>query len=178
MNNNKKAAIKTFLSKMGEFAEFVKGEQDGKNTNKKEYEVGYCKPPESGKFKKGQSGNPKGRKKKVYPSTITDAIKYELSQSSAITNSKGIKEKVPANVLLAKAMIKDALLKDGNSRKFLFQTKAFMNADVINFSKKFEKMVNQNDESNSASKEEREQICKFLYEVIEYIYKNENPLQD
>ena len=141
-----------------------KGEQDGKNTNKKDYEVGYGKPPESGKFKKGQSGNPKGRKKKVYPSTIT--------------NSKGIKEKVPANVLLAKAMIKDALLKDGNSRKFLFQTKAFMNADLINFSKKFEKMVNQNDESNLASKEEREQICKFLYEVIEYIYKNENPLQD
>lgn len=29
----------------------------------KDYEVGFGKPPESGQFKKGQSGNPKGRPK-------------------------------------------------------------------------------------------------------------------
>ena len=29
----------------------------------KKYEVGYGKPPKSGQFKKGQSGNPKGRRK-------------------------------------------------------------------------------------------------------------------
>ncbi|MGB8028326.1 MAG: DUF5681 domain-containing protein [Terracidiphilus sp.] len=29
------------------------------------YEVGYGKPPESGKFKKGTSGNPSGRPKKL-----------------------------------------------------------------------------------------------------------------
>jgi hypothetical protein len=29
----------------------------------KEYEVGFGKPPKSGRFKKGQSGNPKGRPK-------------------------------------------------------------------------------------------------------------------
>ena len=28
------------------------------------YEVGYCKPPKDTQFKKGQSGNPKGRRKK------------------------------------------------------------------------------------------------------------------
>lgn len=28
-----------------------------------DYEVGYRKPPKSGQFKKGQSGNPKGRRK-------------------------------------------------------------------------------------------------------------------
>ena len=26
-----------------------------------DYEVGYGRPPKSGQFKKGQSGNPKGR---------------------------------------------------------------------------------------------------------------------
>jgi len=30
---------------------------------KKDYEVGYGKPPKHGQFKKGQSGNPKGRPK-------------------------------------------------------------------------------------------------------------------
>ncbi len=30
---------------------------------KKRYEVGYGKPPKSGQFRKGQSGNPKGRPK-------------------------------------------------------------------------------------------------------------------
>lgn len=29
----------------------------------KKYEVGYGKPPKSGQFKKGRSGNPKGRRK-------------------------------------------------------------------------------------------------------------------
>jgi hypothetical protein len=32
-------------------------------TGRKEYEVGYRKPPEHTRFKKGQSGNPKGRPK-------------------------------------------------------------------------------------------------------------------
>ncbi|MDU8912248.1 DUF5681 domain-containing protein [Aestuariicoccus sp. MJ-SS9] len=32
-------------------------------TDKRKYEVGYGKPPEHTRFKKGQSGNPKGRPK-------------------------------------------------------------------------------------------------------------------
>ncbi|MGA2795658.1 MAG: DUF5681 domain-containing protein [Roseiarcus sp.] len=30
----------------------------------KSYDVGYCKPPKSGQFKPGQSGNPHGKPKK------------------------------------------------------------------------------------------------------------------
>lgn len=172
MKNNKKAAIKTFLSKMEEFAEFVKGEQDGKNTNKKDYEVGYGKPPESGKFKKGQSGNPKGRKKKVVPTNVADAIKYELSQTNTILNSKGVKEKVPTVVLLAKVILKDALAKDGNSRKLLLQSKAFMNADVLRFAEQLEKTTYQNEENEWLSDEERKLAYKFLCDAIDHICKN------
>lgn len=33
------------------------------SNNGEDYEIGYRKPPKSGQFKPGQSGNPKGRKK-------------------------------------------------------------------------------------------------------------------
>ena len=32
-------------------------------SKKQDYDVGYCKPPKATQFKKGQSGNPKGRPK-------------------------------------------------------------------------------------------------------------------
>jgi hypothetical protein len=35
--------------------------------NSKDHEVGYKRPPKSGRFKKGQSGNPGGRRKKSGP---------------------------------------------------------------------------------------------------------------
>jgi len=42
-------------------------ETDNQNT---EQEVGYRRPPKSGQYKKGQSGNPNGRPKKKDPSII------------------------------------------------------------------------------------------------------------
>lgn len=40
-----------------------KDNSNGSNNNGKSYEVGYKKPPSTHKWKKGQSGNPKGQKK-------------------------------------------------------------------------------------------------------------------
>jgi hypothetical protein len=51
------------------------------DTATKNYEVGYAKPPQSTRFKKGQSGNPKGRPRKVKPKTKN----YNLSQLNADT---------------------------------------------------------------------------------------------
>jgi hypothetical protein len=36
-------------------------EQNGKPGDGGAYEVGYCKPPRAHQWKRGQSGNPKGR---------------------------------------------------------------------------------------------------------------------
>lgn len=58
------------------------------------YEVGYKKPPVSGQFKKGQSGNPKGRKKKVIPKTIMEALRLAFIKEIMITNEKGSREKI------------------------------------------------------------------------------------
>jgi len=46
-------------------------------------EVGYKKPPKEHQFKRGQSGNPKGRPKK--PKTLTEALKRELEAEIPVT---------------------------------------------------------------------------------------------
>src|ERR1041384_5673568 len=42
----------------------------------KSYVVGYCKPPEASRFRKGQSGNPRGRprRRKSFPVAVLDAL--------------------------------------------------------------------------------------------------------
>ena len=51
--------------------------------DRREYEVGYKKPPEHSRWKPGQSGNPKGRPKKV--KDFEKLLDIELSQTLRIT---------------------------------------------------------------------------------------------
>ena len=50
-----------------------------------EYPVGYGKPPKSGQFKKGQSGNPKGRPKGSLD--YTTYVQQMLSAQVTVTES-------------------------------------------------------------------------------------------
>lgn len=93
------------------------------------YDVGYGKPPKSSQFKKGCSGNPVGRKKKVIPKSIREALELELTKQLTITNELDKKEKVYLYELLVKQLIKDALHKDGTSRKLLLET--LMKIDLL-----------------------------------------------
>ncbi len=52
--NNDRAKLQPSLS----------GEPEDGGVKKTDYEIGYRKPPKATQFKKGQSGNPKGAKKK------------------------------------------------------------------------------------------------------------------
>jgi hypothetical protein len=51
-------------------------------TSAAHYEVGYCKPPKHTRFKKGQSGNPGGRRKR--PCTMAETLHNELSQTTVV----------------------------------------------------------------------------------------------
>lgn len=72
---------------------------------RKDYEVGYGKPPKNTQFKKGQSGNKLGRKKKPLPLSLEEAIKLELNKEMTLTNKDGVKEKMSYYTLLARSLV-------------------------------------------------------------------------
>ena len=57
-----------------------------------EYEVGYGKPPKARQFKPGQSGNPKGKRKR--PKTAADVVD-KLFQQKVEVNVGGRKKRLP-----------------------------------------------------------------------------------
>jgi len=62
------------------------------------YEVGYRRPPKSGQFKPGQSGNPKGRRKRE--DTIAGALRAELAATQKVRENGKEKTLTKAEILV------------------------------------------------------------------------------
>ena len=73
------------------------------------YETGYRRPPESGRFKKGKSGNPKGRPKGS--SNFLTLLEQELSQS-IVVNENGKKKTITRMQAMVKRIVAGALQGD------------------------------------------------------------------
>lgn len=86
--------------------------QDGVS---KDSEVGYKNPPKSNQFKKGQSGNPKGRPK--HPTTRKEALTRQLSAFVTITENGVQRKKTTFEVLIKKAF---ALAMSGDSKMLMY----------------------------------------------------------
>jgi hypothetical protein len=71
------------------------------------YEVGYGKPPKGAQFKKGASGNPKGRPKK--PLDFDDELLRE-SRSLVIINENGKRQRISKHGVVVKQMLKQAMM--------------------------------------------------------------------
>lgn len=85
-----------------------------------DYEVGYCKPPEKYKWKKGcPSPNPKGRPKKVR--TLKEALQVSFNKEITIKNEYGEIKKISCLEALASKTVADAISKDGPTRRLLFR---------------------------------------------------------
>ena len=133
------------------------------------YEVGYKKPPVSGQFKKGQSGNPKGRKKKVIPKTIMEALRLAFIKEIMITNEKGSREKIPFIQAFAQKIVQDAIKNDGPTRKMLLQ-----NLNLLNFD--FWQMIEDKafeDFEPETSKDDEQYLRETLYKLIDYYHLNQ-----
>ncbi len=92
------------------------------------YEVGYGKPPVHARFKKGQSGNPKGRKKKEAPD-IFDLLPRYLNREITMTMG-GREQKVTALEGIIASLIQKALRGDAKAFKALMELMEKVQADM------------------------------------------------
>ena len=84
---------------------------------KPDYEVGYGRPPKSTQFKPGQSGNPKGRKRK--PKSLQAQMQAVLSRKVPI-NEGGIVKRLPMQQVILRNLASKAAKGDLNAAKFVF----------------------------------------------------------
>lgn len=82
------------------------------------YEIGYRRPPESGRFKKGKSGNPKGRPKGS--TNFLTILEQELSQS-IVVNENGKKKTITRMQAMVKRIVAGALQGDLKALMALFE---------------------------------------------------------
>lgn len=87
------------------------------STTAKKYDVGYGKPPKAGRFKSGQSGNPKGRKKGA--KSLQGVMRAALAEKVTveIAGKKVLLTKLDA---LLKRLVASALSGDLGATRQLF----------------------------------------------------------
>lgn len=89
------------------------------NEEKKDYEIGYGRPPKEHQFKKGQpSPNKNGRPKK--PKTLIDALIQALAKE-ILVDSNGKKTKMTALEALGTKLVNDALKGDRQARSLILK---------------------------------------------------------
>jgi Family of unknown function (DUF5681) len=83
-----------------------------------EYEVGYGKPPKDSQFKGGQSGNPKGHKKRLKSGKT---LLMEALNERVLVTETGIQRRITKGEALWKSLVARALKGDIRSTAFLLK---------------------------------------------------------
>jgi len=89
------------------------------NKNTRQYEVGFGKPPKHTQFKKGQSGNPKGRPRFEFEEDEAPLRRYLLEPITVTVKGKTVQ--MPAIDVIVKSMIQKAAQGCHRSQKLLIQ---------------------------------------------------------
>jgi hypothetical protein len=87
-----------------------------KPDNQRDYEVGYGKPPHHTRFKKGQSGNPRGRPKgsKNLPTLLSEALNEPV-----VVAENGRRRKITMRQAIIKQLVKRSATADLRAMKIL-----------------------------------------------------------
>lgn len=140
---------------------------------KNKQEVGYCKAPKSGQFKPGVSGNPRGRKPKIVPKSLYEALQLELANKVDITNNSGVREKITTFELLAKMMVQDALKLDKHSRKLLVEVP--LKSDLI-YAR--ESIIDSQTRYNKETSQEELELRNKLLDKLDVLYREKAQLEE
>lgn len=84
------------------------------NDDHKNYKTGYKQPPKGGQFKKGQSGNPRGRPRKrkyVEEEIRTRVHEEEMGELITVRDKDGREERISARRLLYRKLKHEAFQK-------------------------------------------------------------------
>ena len=95
-----------------------------KGSNKGDYEVGYRKPPVATRFKPGQSGNPKGARRKVPPSNLGEAVDAALMRRQTVMID-GKRKRMSRLEIMAERITLDAAKGDIEAQRELIRIHQF-----------------------------------------------------
>jgi Family of unknown function (DUF5681) len=95
----------------------TKWEIDMPRKEKSDYEVGYCRPPTAHQFKKGQSGNPRGRRKGSI--SAASHVAKALNES-VFVQDKGQRRSLSKMAVAATQLVNKAVSGDLRAWKYLF----------------------------------------------------------
>jgi hypothetical protein len=89
----------------------------------KEYEVGYCRPPEHSKWKKGQCGNPKRISKRPVKPVAELVDEFLASEVEVVDN--GVSQRRPAFEIIYLQLCNKAIAGNARALKVLKQYSDF-----------------------------------------------------
>lgn len=84
------------------------------------YPVGYGKPPAENRFRKGQSGNPGGKRRKPIPTNLDEALVEALAGRASVTGEEG-EERVSQLQAIVDSLIRRARKGDKTCIKLVFE---------------------------------------------------------
>lgn len=83
-----------------------------------DYEVGYGRPPKAGQFRKGQSGNPKGRPKSQL--SLAGSVQKAISKKVRVKTGQGERKLAKLDAMI-EGLMNDALKGDARARSELLK---------------------------------------------------------
>ncbi len=99
--------------------------------NKQDYEIGYGRPPKRSQFQPGQSGNPKGRKRR--PQSVQVQMHAVVSKKVSITEG-GQTKRIPILGVILRTFANKAAKGDLKAANFVFsllQSPEYADTDTI-----------------------------------------------
>lgn len=115
---------------------------------KEKYSVGFRKPPKHSRFRKGQSGNPKGRRKGVrnFNTELEEALKAPVT-----LREHGQEKRISVKAGLIKAALAKAM--NGDVRMVAF---------ISNWARELESNDEEANDNDEISPEDKELVDQFL----------------